>query len=126
MLLLLIFCRFVNPITYGDYPESMRALVGNRLPNFTEAQSKMVKESLDFLGVNYYTARYADDSMSSSSVNLSYSTDSHVDLTSRFKKLQPSRRKNLAKFYIWSPNFDVCLRILFVVFTSFDRWKILT
>ena len=63
----------------------MRALVGNRLPKFTEAQSKMVKESLDFVGVNYYTARYAEDSTSSSSVNLSYSTDSHVDLTSMFK-----------------------------------------
>ncbi|XP_059455129.1 beta-glucosidase 17-like isoform X2 [Corylus avellana] len=76
------FGWFVNPITYGDYPESMRALVGNRLPNFTEAQSNMVKGSLDFLGLNYYTARYADDSTSSSSFNLSYTTDSHVD-TSR-------------------------------------------
>ncbi|XP_059455125.1 beta-glucosidase 17-like isoform X1 [Corylus avellana] len=73
------FGWFVNPITYGDYPESMRALVGNRLPNFTEAQSNMVKGSLDFLGLNYYTARYADDSTSSSSFNLSYTTDSHVD-----------------------------------------------
>ncbi|KAK4591727.1 hypothetical protein RGQ29_016244 [Quercus rubra] len=59
----------------------MRALVGNRLPNFTVIQSKMVKGSLDFLGVNYYTARYADDSTSSSSVNPSYTTDSHVNLT---------------------------------------------
>ena len=77
--------RFAHPVTYGDYPKSMRALVGNRLPNFTVIQSKMVKGSLDFLGVNYYTARYADDSTSSSSVNLSYTTDSHVNLTSKFK-----------------------------------------
>jgi beta-glucosidase/6-phospho-beta-glucosidase/beta-galactosidase len=59
--------------------------VGNRLPNFTEAESNMVKGSLDFLGLNYYTARYADDSTSSSSLNLSYTTDSHVDLTSKSK-----------------------------------------
>ena len=45
----------------------------------------MVKGSLDFLGVNYYTARYADDSTSSSSVNPSYTTGSHVNLTSKFK-----------------------------------------
>ena len=63
----------------------MRALVGNRLPNFTEAQSKMVKESLDFLGVNYYSARYANDSTSSSNVNLSYTTDSQVNLTSKLR-----------------------------------------
>jgi len=75
-------CRFVDPIIFGDYPEIMRVLVGTRLPIFTESQSKMLKGSLDFLGVNYYTARYADDSISSSSVNLSYTTDSNVNLTS--------------------------------------------
>ncbi|XP_075644783.1 beta-glucosidase 17-like isoform X3 [Castanea sativa] len=72
---------FVDPIIFGDYPETMRALVGTRLPVFTESQSKMLKGSLDFLGINYYTARYADDSTSSSSINLSYTTDSHVNLT---------------------------------------------
>ncbi|XP_040993617.1 beta-glucosidase 17-like isoform X1 [Juglans microcarpa x Juglans regia] len=75
------FGWFVNPVTCGDYPESMRALVGNRLPNFTEAESNMLKGSFNFLGVNYYTARYADDSTSSSCVNLIYTTDSHVNLT---------------------------------------------
>lgn len=79
------FRRFVNPIIFGDYPETMRALVGTRLPIFTESQSKMLKGSFDFLGVNYYTARYADDSTSSSSINLSYTTDSHVNLTSKLK-----------------------------------------
>ncbi|KAF3958391.1 hypothetical protein CMV_016704 [Castanea mollissima] len=76
-----IFGWFVNPIIFGDYPETMRALVGTRLPIFNESQSKMLKGSLDFLGVNYYTARYANDSTSSSSINLSYTTDSHVNLT---------------------------------------------
>ncbi|KAM3686294.1 hypothetical protein ACJW31_11G187800 [Castanea mollissima] len=75
------FGWFVDPIIFGDYPEIMRVLVGTRLPIFTESQSKMLKGSLDFLGVNYYTARYADDSTSSSSVNLSYTTDSLVNLT---------------------------------------------
>ncbi|XP_065633451.1 beta-glucosidase 17 isoform X3 [Quercus suber] len=45
------FGWFVNPITYGDYPESMRVLVGNRLPNFTEVQSKM-RTKMEFLLVN--------------------------------------------------------------------------
>lgn len=78
-------CRYLHPITFGDYPETMRLLVGNRLPTFSVSQSEMLKGSFDFLGVTYYTARYADDSTSSSSVNLSYTTDSHVNLTSKLR-----------------------------------------
>ncbi|XP_048231823.1 beta-glucosidase 17 isoform X2 [Ricinus communis] len=66
----------LHPLTYADYPKSMRYLVGNRLPKFTRQQSKMVKGSIDFVGVNYYTARYVDDA--STSGNLSYTTDSRV------------------------------------------------
>jgi beta-glucosidase/6-phospho-beta-glucosidase/beta-galactosidase len=61
----------------------MRALVGNRLPTFTATQSKMLKGSYDFLGVNYYIAKYAEDYTSFSSVNLSYTTNSGVNLTSK-------------------------------------------
>jgi beta-glucosidase len=38
----------------------MRSLVGNRLPKFTKEQSAMLKGSLNFLGLNYYTANYAE------------------------------------------------------------------
>jgi beta-glucosidase/6-phospho-beta-glucosidase/beta-galactosidase len=75
-------CRFVNPITYGDYPRSMKSLVGNRLPKFTATQSKSLKGSIDFLGINYYTAYYAESDSSSNSVNISYETDRQVTLTS--------------------------------------------
>lgn len=71
-----------HPVTYGDYPETMRRYVGSRLPKFTAAQSDMVKGSLDFMAINYYTARYVDESSSSSaSLNLSYSTDCHCNIT---------------------------------------------
>ncbi|XP_059649068.1 beta-glucosidase 12-like [Cornus florida] len=72
---------FLHPLTYGDYPPSMRAIVGHRLPKFSPAQSKMVAGSMDFLGMNYYTSQYASISVSVNNVNLSYSTDSHVELT---------------------------------------------
>ncbi|XP_031274813.1 beta-glucosidase 17-like [Pistacia vera] len=68
----------VHPLVFGDYPKTMRYLVGNRLPNFTAQQSILVKGSLDFLGVNYYTANYAEDS-NTSTILLSYTTDSHVN-----------------------------------------------
>ncbi|MCE0480948.1 hypothetical protein HAX54_038257 [Datura stramonium] len=72
---------FLDPITYGDYPASMRAMVGRRLPKFTPEQVKLVKGSMDFLGINYYTTYYASPVLSFNRVNLSYSTDNHADLS---------------------------------------------
>lgn len=78
-----ILCRFLDPITYGEYPVSMRANVGRRLPKFTPEQKKLVKGSIDFLGMNYYTTQYASPMLSVPRVNLSYTTDGHVDMTSK-------------------------------------------
>uniref|UniRef100_M1CXV3 Beta-glucosidase n=1 Tax=Solanum tuberosum TaxID=4113 RepID=M1CXV3_SOLTU len=72
---------FLDPITYGDYPASMRAMVGHRLPKFTAEESKLVKGSMDFLGCNYYTTYYASPLLSVNKVNLSYTTDNHADLS---------------------------------------------
>ncbi|PHT70826.1 Vicianin hydrolase [Capsicum annuum] len=74
---------FLDPITYGDYPASMRANVGRRLPKFTPEQKKLVKGSMDFLGMNYYTTQYASPMLSVPRVNLSYTTDGHVDMTTQ-------------------------------------------
>ncbi|CAN0880879.1 Beta-glucosidase 13, partial [Linum grandiflorum] len=49
----------LNPIVRGEYPKSMRNVVRERLPKFTPEQSKVLKGSIDFLGVNYYTSRFA-------------------------------------------------------------------
>ncbi|KAF8403882.1 hypothetical protein HHK36_011988 [Tetracentron sinense] len=77
-----MFGWFMDPITYGDYPHSMRSIVGNRLPKFSEEQSKMLKGSFDFLGLNYYTAYYAANFPYNNSINVSYTTDSQANLTS--------------------------------------------
>ena len=73
--------RFMDPLTNGDYPHSMRSLVGDRLPKFTKEQSKLVKGSLDFLGLNYYTASYAVYSHHFKAENASYLTDSRANLS---------------------------------------------
>lgn len=52
---------FMEPLVYGDYPFIMRALVRDNLSMFTDKEKEMVKGSYDFIGVNYYTARYAKD-----------------------------------------------------------------
>lgn len=46
-------------MVFGDYPFIMKALARNALPTFTDEQKNLVKGSFDFIGVNYYTSRYA-------------------------------------------------------------------
>ncbi|XP_066369553.1 beta-glucosidase 24-like isoform X1 [Miscanthus floridulus] len=70
---------FMDPLTKGDYPLNMRTLVGNRLPRFTKEQSKAVYGSFDFIGLNYYTARYVQNTKHSNNGNKSYSTDSRTN-----------------------------------------------
>ncbi|KAK3015872.1 hypothetical protein RJ639_007816 [Escallonia herrerae] len=72
---------FLHPVTYGNYPPIMRGNVGKWLPEFSEAQSKMLKGSYDFVCINYYTSNYASPVLSANRANLSYTTDDHVDLT---------------------------------------------
>ncbi|PNT56188.2 hypothetical protein POPTR_001G225808v4 [Populus trichocarpa] len=72
---------FLNPITYGDYPSSMRELVNDRLPTFSPLDSINLKGSLDFVGLNYYTAYYAANANSSSPDPRRYQTDSNCIIT---------------------------------------------
>ncbi|KAJ3694676.1 hypothetical protein LUZ60_000053 [Juncus effusus] len=72
---------FMDPLTKGNYPLTMRNMVGNRLPKFTSKQSKIIKGSFDFIGVNYYSARFCRNVKFSNSVNKSYNTDSLTNQT---------------------------------------------
>ncbi|KAJ7949295.1 Beta-glucosidase [Quillaja saponaria] len=56
-----MFGWFMEPLTNGDYPQTMRSLVGNRLPKFSKEQSKLINQSFDFLGLNYYTTYYVSN-----------------------------------------------------------------
>ncbi|XP_065850399.1 beta-glucosidase 44-like isoform X2 [Euphorbia lathyris] len=49
---------FIHPIVYGEYPRTMQDIVGERLPKFTKEEVKMVKGSIDFVGINQYTSNY--------------------------------------------------------------------
>ena len=79
--------RYLHPITYGDYPMNMRSLVGHRLPKFSPLESEMLKGSIDFLGINYYTSYYATTSTSAvNMMELSWSVDGRLNLTSKLEK----------------------------------------
>jgi beta-glucosidase len=71
----------MDPLIKGDYPASMSGLVGNRLPKITKEQSKLIKGSFDFIGLNYYTTNYAAHLPPSNGLNKTYSTDSRANLT---------------------------------------------
>ncbi|GMH05099.1 hypothetical protein Nepgr_006939 [Nepenthes gracilis] len=89
-----------DPITFGDYPETMKSIVGNRLPKFTKEQSNILKHSYDFIGINYYTSSYAADNPFPSTTNLSYTTDSHTTLTEEKDGVPIGEPTDLSWLYI--------------------------
>ncbi|VAH66978.1 unnamed protein product [Triticum turgidum subsp. durum] len=48
---------FLDPIYFGDYPESMRQRVGEYLPKFSEKDRELMRNKIDFIGLNHYTTR---------------------------------------------------------------------
>ncbi|CAI9104135.1 OLC1v1002756C1 [Oldenlandia corymbosa var. corymbosa] len=102
---------FANPLVFGDYPESMKRLVGNRLPKFTAKESKLVKGSYDFIGINYYSANYAANTIYNVGNNISYTTDNQVLSTAvKYGKPIGEPEGNNTVFYVY-PNglLDVLL-----------------
>lgn len=55
----------LNPLTFGDYPYIMKKNVGSRLPSFTAKESNLIKSSIDFLGINFYSLIYVKNNPTS-------------------------------------------------------------
>ena len=58
--IIIIICRHLDTTTFGDYPQIMKDIVGHRLPKFTNAQKAKLKDSTDFVGLNYYTSKFSN------------------------------------------------------------------
>ncbi|KAF5180668.1 Beta-glucosidase, partial [Thalictrum thalictroides] len=52
---------FMDPLVHGNYPASMRKIMGSRLPKFTQNDQNNLKGSFDFIGLNHYCAFYIKD-----------------------------------------------------------------
>ncbi|CAN6559381.1 unnamed protein product [Malus baccata var. baccata] len=74
-----------QPLTSGQYPHSMQVLVKEKLPKFTEEESKLIKGSFDFVGMNYYTTHYSSDQPHNNYANASFLTDARVFESSEYK-----------------------------------------
>ncbi|XP_052198187.1 beta-glucosidase 42 isoform X2 [Diospyros lotus] len=55
---------YLDPIFFGNYPETMRAIVGQHLPKFSQKDKELLRNSLDFVGLNHYTSRFIAHSTS--------------------------------------------------------------
>jgi beta-glucosidase len=47
--------QFLDPVFFGRYPEEMTEVFGSAWPAFPEDDFPLIREPLDFLGINYYT-----------------------------------------------------------------------
>nr|XP_028946693.1 beta-glucosidase 4-like [Malus domestica] len=50
--------RYLDPIYHGEYPKVMRERLGDRLPIFSEKDKELLKNSVDFIGLNHYASRF--------------------------------------------------------------------
>ncbi|XP_023641373.1 beta-glucosidase 43 isoform X1 [Capsella rubella] len=70
---------FIHPIVYGEYPNTMQNIVKERLPKFTEEEVRMMKGSIDFVGINQYTTYFmSDPKITTPPKNLGYQQDWNV------------------------------------------------
>ncbi|KAL2834956.1 hypothetical protein BDW59DRAFT_168300 [Aspergillus cavernicola] len=61
---------FADPLyKTGDYPASMRAQLGDRLPRFTPEESKLVLGSSEFYGMNSYTTFFVQHKDTPADIN---------------------------------------------------------
>ncbi|CAN1186931.1 Beta-glucosidase 42 [Linum perenne] len=50
---------YLHPLYYGEYPSSMREILGNTLPKFSDEEKQlMLQNAMDFVGLNHYTSRF--------------------------------------------------------------------
>ncbi|KAJ3677649.1 hypothetical protein LUZ60_003373 [Juncus effusus] len=99
-----MFGWFMDPLHFGEYPASMREILGNRLPKFTKQQAELLKGSYDFVGINYYATNYAKDNPVINPLRESFQTDSRANLTGvRNGLLLGPQPVKSAWFYIYPP-----------------------
>ncbi|XP_051135488.1 beta-glucosidase 18-like [Andrographis paniculata] len=51
----------LDPLVFGDYPPEMKQYHGSELPRFSPEEKLLLKDSIDFIGVNHYGTLYAKD-----------------------------------------------------------------
>jgi len=97
---------FLDPIINGRYPYSMQEIVKDRLPLFSDEESRMVKCSIDYVGINHYTSYYMKDPGTWNLMPVSYQDDGHVGFVYERNGVPIAARANSYWLYIvpWGIN----------------------
>ncbi|XP_021602504.1 cyanogenic beta-glucosidase-like [Manihot esculenta] len=54
----------MDPLTYSQYPKTVQNLIGDKLLNFIDEETQLLRGSYDFIGLQYYTSYYAKPNVS--------------------------------------------------------------
>jgi beta-glucosidase len=49
--------QYLDPVFKGEYPAELREIFGEAWPEWSDEDMRLIKQPIDFLGVNYYTRR---------------------------------------------------------------------
>lgn len=47
--------QYLDPVLLGSYPDELREIFGDAWPRFPDSDMKLLREPIDYLGINYYT-----------------------------------------------------------------------
>ena len=47
--------QYLDPVFFGHYPDELKEIFGEAWPDWPAADFELIKQPIDFLGVNYYT-----------------------------------------------------------------------
>jgi len=47
--------QYLDPVFHGRYPEEMREIFGEAWPEWPQQELELIRQPIDFLGINYYT-----------------------------------------------------------------------
>lgn len=76
----------MDPLTYNRYSRTMQDLVENKLLNFTDEETQLLKELYDFIGLQYYTLYYVKPNASINQNRIKYKTDNNIIEIHKFYK----------------------------------------
>ncbi|KAL2247538.1 UNVERIFIED_CONTAM: Beta-glucosidase 18 [Sesamum indicum] len=51
----------LDPLVFGDYPPEMKRIHGSELPRFSLEERELLRDSVDYIGINHYGTLYAKD-----------------------------------------------------------------
>ncbi|PWZ04708.1 putative inactive beta-glucosidase 14 [Zea mays] len=92
--------QILDPFFFGDYPHQMRQILGPNLPKFTEGEKKLLKNQIDFIGVNHYQTFYVKDCIYSLCDMNAYPSEALVSMSTERNGIPIGKPTPVANTYV--------------------------